>query len=433
VGLQRALFPDYMQRSFAAASQTSLKWANIILLLAPFVIQVPLCFYGLIGQVQYPNDPAADKNQIFTKVVKEIVGFNDIGAAIGSLMMAASVAAIMSTADSVLIAVSHIVTMDVVKPFIDPNDTPEELTVAGEEPEEKGAANGVEVLQVGDVAGAEDQEAATASDGESMKLRASSITVTLLLCGACVPLAGFEVDLSDMIQFQAIFLAQLFPLFLGGLYVKSVTAEAVIVGLLIGLGVGIPLKLDERKYSILLSVGCNCVFVTCATCFRLVYCCVAGRDDACDDSIRGSSLMSCIALYIPAFTKEPIQSPILWSCVLLPWLAIPFYRDWVGYPPTDELLMGTPVWAFTALMVLLLTHLLLVLVCVVHWTEAEPEAEGAEPMGLLPDLKGMHIEVLPEPLQDVPAAQPAKKSRDCCAPDFPQQLEKDVENFTTGL
>ena len=39
VGFQRALFPDYVTRVMAADSQKTLRRANIILAIAPFVVQ----------------------------------------------------------------------------------------------------------------------------------------------------------------------------------------------------------------------------------------------------------------------------------------------------------------------------------------------------------------------------------------------------------
>lgn len=74
--------------------------------------------------------------------------------------------------------------------------------------------------------------------------------------------------------------------------------------------------------------------------------------------------------------KEPVQSPFFWCAIVLPWFAIPFYRNGDGI---EEFIGGTPTWAFTAVMVLLFSHLLLVLVCFLTWdtSVAPPVVESA--------------------------------------------------------
>lgn len=77
--------------------------------------------------------------------------------------------------------------------------------------------------------------------------------------------------------------------------------------------------------------------------------------------------------------KEPVQSPFFWCAIILPWFAIPFYRSGDG---AEDFVGGTPTWAFTAVMVLLFSHLLLVLVCFLTWDttvmESAQKAEGVK-------------------------------------------------------
>lgn len=333
VGLQRALFPDYMQRALAVRSQKDLKIGNIVLLLAPFLIQVPLCLFGLAGKVEFPDNPKKDANNIFTKVVLEIVNYSGIGAAIGCMMMAACVAAIMSTADSVLIAVSHLVTLDIGRPFVGEN-----------------------------------------------KLKYVSYGVTAFLCVACIPFAAVSANLSSMMELQSTFLAQLFPLFVLGLYFPQVGCLAVGAGLITGLSVGIPLIKTEYNGAILLSVGCNLLVV-----FLVSIACVALKRfsskvaSECEVPCSSKSLVAkavyagTVPQHLSNFirpwnsvfkSKEPVQSPLYWCAIILPWFAIPFYRTGDG---TEAFIGGTPTWAFTAVMVLLFSHLFLVLVCMLTW------------------------------------------------------------------
>lgn len=335
VGLQRALFPDYMQRALAARSQKDLKMGNIVLLLAPFLIQVPLCFFGLAGKVEFPNNPKKDANNIFTKVVLEIVNFSGIGTAIGCMMMSACVAAIMSTADSVLIAVSHLVTLDIARPFV-----------------------------------------------EQSKLKYISYGVTAFLCIACIPFAATSANLSSMIQLQSTFLAQLFPLFVLGLYFPQVGCLAVGAGLVVGLSSGIPLIRMEYNGAILVSVGCNILVVLLVT----VACVTIGYKAALNEKsfiarviYTGQAPQHLSDFIKPRNSvfgrKEPVQSPFFWCAIVLPWFAIPFYRNG---DDVESFIGGTPSWAFTAVMVLLFSHLLLVLVCSLTWDTTIEAAQNTK-------------------------------------------------------
>merc|ERR1719191_724159 len=116
VGFQRALFPDYVARVMAADSEKTLRTAQLILLAMPFFVQAPLCLVGLCGRVAHPDTENA--KAIFSLVVLDVINSGFLGRIFGSLSLAASLAAIMSTADSCLIAVSHMITLDVLKPLV---------------------------------------------------------------------------------------------------------------------------------------------------------------------------------------------------------------------------------------------------------------------------------------------------------------------------
>merc|ERR1719201_960211 len=116
IGFQRALFPDYVARVMAADSEKTLRTAQLVLLAAPFFVQGPVMLIGLCGKVAYPD--TANPKTIFSLVVLDVINSGALGRIFGSLSLAASLAAIMSTADSCLIAVSHMVTLDVLKPLV---------------------------------------------------------------------------------------------------------------------------------------------------------------------------------------------------------------------------------------------------------------------------------------------------------------------------
>merc|ERR1719235_2280842 len=121
VGFQRALFPDYVARVMAAESEKTLRTAQLVLLAAPFFVQAPLCFFGLAGRVAHPE--TENPKAIFSLVVLDVINSGFLGRIFGSLMLSASLAAIMSTADSCLIAVSHMITLDIIKPLMGDSET----------------------------------------------------------------------------------------------------------------------------------------------------------------------------------------------------------------------------------------------------------------------------------------------------------------------
>lgn len=201
VGLQRALFPDYLQRSYAAKKQSVLQKGNIILLLAPFIVQVPLIFYGLIGKAVFPDLREEDKNMIFTEVVKDISGDGPGSAVLAAIMMAASMAAIMSTADSVLISVSHIFSIDLLKPCLGKPPLSPEEEQAEAEAHHYGVGRAFKselAHQPGAKTDEDEEEAEPKRMEHDPRLVYLSGGITCFLCLLCIPFAHYEVNQMHM-------------------------------------------------------------------------------------------------------------------------------------------------------------------------------------------------------------------------------------------
>merc|ERR1712168_370202 len=122
-------------------------------------------------------------------------------------MMVGSAAAIMSTADSVLIAITHIITLDVLRPFCQP------AAQAGEEAADMSGTT--------KDTGAARTTSAIGAVKKLVSLKWLSKLVSVVLVVACIPAAVVSANLSSMMQFQSLFLAQLFPLFVLGLYIPA--------------------------------------------------------------------------------------------------------------------------------------------------------------------------------------------------------------------
>merc|ERR1719373_631753 len=115
IGTHRALFPDFIQRTMAARSQESMRRGFMILACAPLFIQGPLMFVGLIAAERHPG--LENTKSSFTKVVLDVIDHNGFGYFFGSITMAASIAGIMSTCDSVLIVTAQLINLDIIKPI----------------------------------------------------------------------------------------------------------------------------------------------------------------------------------------------------------------------------------------------------------------------------------------------------------------------------
>jgi len=327
VGLQRALFPDYVARAMAADSEKTLRTANIILLIMPFFIQAPLCLFGLCGRVAHPE--TENPKAIFSLVVMDIINSGFIGRIFGSISLAASLAAIMSTADSCLISVSHMVTLDVLKPLV------------GDE---------------------------NASEEEDKKLLMFGRGVTLALAVVCAGLAAaVDVNLSFMIQFQSAFLSQCFPAMVLGLYFPQLSEKSVLAGLLVGEVVGVSLVGTKFPGGVIIAIVLN-IAVTFGVAAAMP------NDKPLPSGFGFEDKAKEIASALSTtgeLRKEPVSSlkPALIAACLVPWLAIPFYRE---SGATDSLIMGVPVWAACSLLVLALSHILIGGILYKGWDVEEP-------------------------------------------------------------
>ncbi|KAL7554436.1 hypothetical protein ACHAWF_017879 [Thalassiosira exigua] len=117
--------PHLMQRTYAASDLASLKVGYTAMTVAT---SVPLfypvgCFIGTIGVQLLNNKSVASPFSAIMEVLMDEGGFSK---AVGIIAVTASLAAIMSTADSLVIAISQLVTVEIVYP-LRPNLTPKEI------------------------------------------------------------------------------------------------------------------------------------------------------------------------------------------------------------------------------------------------------------------------------------------------------------------
>jgi len=358
VGLQRGLFPDFIQRSMASTDQKSQKVAHMIAIVMPFFIQCPLAIVGLIGRVTHDDISNADKNTIFATVINDIINYDSVGYVLGSVTMAASLAAIMSTADSVMIVTSQIINTEIVCPVLE--------TLRGKKTEQ----NEIKII---------------------------GVVVTILIAVICIPIANSDADLSQMIQFQAAFLAEISPIYMLAPYWKKVTAFPIFVGLVASILVGAPLVEQKVDGNIIYAVGLNYFLVISLT---LLVDCVPALD--CSNFLTASSGPSTEVLHLVSWGRPtkynfsnppPLEEPIWkrwWMFALvavIPWFAIPFYRE-AG--AIDPMWWGTPAWAVCSLLFLAAAASLLLLVVHFNWKSGDKDIPAITSAGKVQETE-MHM------------------------------------------
>ena len=116
-----------MQRLYAARDLATLRFSWTIMAAGPWATMFVSIFLGTVG-VQILG--GADVASPFSAILEEIMGLGGFAQASATIAFTASLAAIMSTADSLIIAISQLITAEVVYP-LRPKATPGEITFAG--------------------------------------------------------------------------------------------------------------------------------------------------------------------------------------------------------------------------------------------------------------------------------------------------------------
>ena len=119
--------PHLMQRTYSAQDLVSLKCAYTALTCGAWFMLMVGTYIGTVG-VQILG--GADVASPFTAVLEEVMDLGGFPKLMSLIAITGSLAAIMSTADSLLIAISQLVTEEIAYPLY-PESTPEEMAWVG--------------------------------------------------------------------------------------------------------------------------------------------------------------------------------------------------------------------------------------------------------------------------------------------------------------
>jgi SSS family solute:Na+ symporter len=131
VGIGGALYPQSVQRIYSAKSAKTLRLSLAIMVFLPLVTTIVSLVTGIIGQAYLPDLSAEQSDSLLTILCREIQQNSVVGRWVVVLVFAAILAAIMSTADSILLSISSMLTKDIYAEWIRRDRSEAELMKIG--------------------------------------------------------------------------------------------------------------------------------------------------------------------------------------------------------------------------------------------------------------------------------------------------------------
>jgi SSS family solute:Na+ symporter/sodium/pantothenate symporter len=112
VGFSGAVYPQAIQRIYAAKSARTLKRSLQLMIFMPLVTIVPVVLTGLVGLKRFSGLEGIQADQVVPMLLRDFATESFASYAFSVLVLTGALAAIMSTADSVLLSLSSILAKD---------------------------------------------------------------------------------------------------------------------------------------------------------------------------------------------------------------------------------------------------------------------------------------------------------------------------------
>jgi solute:Na+ symporter, SSS family len=205
VGFGASIYPHAVQRIYSAQSERTLKRSFARMAWMPPITTGLVFIVGIIGIMLFPGLDESGSEQLVGAMANKIAAINSFYYWIMVLFFGGIVAAIISTADSVLLSFSSMISNDVYGKFINPH------------------ASDYKKVMIGKIGGI--------------------VAVILLLWIAWYP----PGTLYDIFVLKFELLVQVFPAFILGLYWKRLSAKPVFWGMLMGAILAAVLTLTGHK------------------------------------------------------------------------------------------------------------------------------------------------------------------------------------------
>lgn len=113
IGLGASVYPHAIQRIYAARSERTLKRSLAVMAWMPLLTTAVVFVVGIVGTQLFPGLSEDDSEQLVGMIANEVAGIGVVFYLMMILLFGGVVAAIVSTADSALLAFSSVVSRDV--------------------------------------------------------------------------------------------------------------------------------------------------------------------------------------------------------------------------------------------------------------------------------------------------------------------------------
>jgi len=199
LGAGAAIYPQAIQRLYAAKSVRTLKRSLAMMAFMPFTTTLVAMICGLTAIVVLPDLARASIDQTLGRLCAMVMTDSALGYWLVVVVFAAILAALMSTADSALLSISSMIARDIYQPYFRRAATQSELTLVGK------------------------------------------VSSWLIIAVLVVVAIGTEKTLIRLLELKFEVLIQIVPCFFLGLYWRRLSAGTVLTGMVVGLIVALGL------------------------------------------------------------------------------------------------------------------------------------------------------------------------------------------------
>lgn len=131
LGFGLSLYPQAIQRIYAAKSEKVLKKSLVVMAFMPIPTMIISVIAGIMALAYISGLEGAATDQVFGRVLREIQEYSILGYGVSIVILAAILAAMMSTADSALLTISSMFTKDIYAKIFKSSPDEKTLTLVG--------------------------------------------------------------------------------------------------------------------------------------------------------------------------------------------------------------------------------------------------------------------------------------------------------------
>ena len=131
IGLGSVLYPQVIQRIYAARTEKVLRQGLAFMAFAPLFTVLIAVVTGIYAIAYLPGLEGVESDQVLARMLAVVQGNSLLGYWLVVILFSAILAAVMSTADSALLSISSMLSKDIYGRFIDPNASEARLTMMG--------------------------------------------------------------------------------------------------------------------------------------------------------------------------------------------------------------------------------------------------------------------------------------------------------------